>query len=115
MPQTAGLPGMQYRQLTWQERGFDSEQAEIDDMRNYVQALMQNTEPPDIADSILILANICENRLIWTHNPSLKDWYTRVAKQLRETLDIVCTGPNPKPNDKLENGYLYMPDTETLQ
>ena len=106
---------MEYRHLSWKERGFESEQAEMEDMRNYVQALMNNTEAPDIADSILIIANICENRLIWTGHPALKAWYTNVAKKLREVLDVTCQGQNPKPNEKFENGYLYMPETETMQ
>lgn len=105
---------MEYRQLSWKERGFESEQAEVDDMRDYVQSLMQNTEPPDLANSVLILANICQNRIVWTNHPGLKQWYTQLAEQLRAVLNTVCVGHNPKPSDKYENGYLYMPDVETM-
>lgn len=115
MPHIVGTPGMEYRQLSWSERGFESEQAELDDMRDYVQRIMHNTEPPDVADSILILANMCENRVIWTQNEALATWYSNVAHSLRNVLDAVCTKHSPKPNDKLENGYLYMPETEMMQ
>jgi hypothetical protein len=115
MTQLVGFPGMEYRHLSWQERGYESEQAEVDDMRSYVQHLMFGTEAPDIADTILILANVCENRIIWTQHPVLKQWYTDVAKHLRLVLEAFCIGARPKPNDKFENGYLYMPETESFQ
>lgn len=104
---------MEYRHLTHAQRGYESEEDELADMREHVQSLMFNTEPEDIVDGLLIVANVCENRALICLIPERKRWYERTARMLRGLLDILSKG-DPKPFSKYEQQYLYYPHTEIM-
>lgn len=91
---------------------YESEEEEFEAMRDYIAMLMANTDPSNMLDSLLIMANVCEQRaLLATYNPPLALWYRTTAQALRACLTIVSRGVDaPHANPKLENPLLYFPE-----
>lgn len=105
---------MNYRLSTAVTNGFEDEQDELAAMRDYIQTMMRKSGPLDFVDSILILANICEERaLIYSRHRNLARWYTRTAVLMRGALEILSHDKTDfLPQAKLENPVLYFPDVE---
>lgn len=103
---------MQYRTSKPVDDGFDDEDEEQEAMRDYVLTLMNRTGPNDIADTMLIISNICEQRALLNEmNSPLAQWYAAMGKMMRISLDNLTEASSvARPNDKLENPYLYFPD-----
>jgi len=103
---------MEYRQTRFEDGGFESEHEELEAIRDYVQSL--STEPNDIADQLLMVANLCAERALMTvYNPARKKWYEEMSTYLRTILTLLTRQSSMgRPARKLETEYLYCPDSE---
>lgn len=102
----------EYRYDSPESQGFENEQEEYHTMREQVQDLMYHSEPEDVADMLLILANVCEYRAMVSGGNEMKSlWYTIVQELTRGALDVVGSiKSGPRPDYKLENKGLYWPE-----
>ena len=101
-----------YRQSSPQEDGFLDAQDEFEAMRDYAQKLLTHTDPHDIMDTLLMIANVCESRALQSECvPFLAEWYLNMANTMRAVMETLST-PFALPNEKLENPELYFPDMD---
>ena len=104
---------MEYRRQTHKERGYDTEQHELNELRDYVQLLMGDSAPAQMVDYLVIYANICEFQALLCSHPDVAAWYTRTAQHTRAMLELITAGPTmPKANKAYEHQHLYYPDME---
>lgn len=105
---------MLYRRTTAEEAGFETPEDEYSAMRDYAQHILTDTDPNDVLDTLLIMANVCEQRAILSGaSPAISQWYLRVAQVTRAAIMLLNT-PFAAPNAKLENPLLYFPDVEDV-
>lgn len=102
---------MDYRYTSPADNGYDNEDDEFNGMRDYVLTLMERSGPHDLVDSLLIIANICEHRvLLFKHEPARARWYARLSLLMRGALEMMNRLDDAqRPQAKLENPMLYYP------
>ena len=103
---------MEYRTTQPQENGFGDEAEEFAGMRHFIQHMMAKSAPGDLLDSVLVVVNICEQRaLMTTPHQRQSEWYKKTALFLRSALDMLAPDTEgPRPQQKMENPLLYLPD-----
>lgn len=105
---------MQYRYTLATDDGFENPQQEYDAMREYAQTVLARTDPDDIMDTIVVMANVCEARSLETNVvPEMAGWYKKTANIMRAVL-LILGESAARPNVKLENPLLYFPDVKNF-
>ena len=107
---------MEYRCPKCADSGFDDAHEEYAAMRNFAQNILARTNANDIMDTLLVMANVCETRALFsTANPEFAEWYGKTANMLRAVLVILNRlNDDARPNIKLENPLLYLPDIKDV-
>jgi len=107
-------PCMEYRQEPASAHGYDNEQDEYLGMRQHIQMMMENSQPANICDMLLILANICDYRALGAASSQpVSDWYNNMSAICRGSMiALERLEPSARPNIKLENQMLYWPEFE---
>ena len=103
-----------YRESNPLEEGFISDQDEFEAMRDFAQHMLHMTDPNDILDTLLLIANVCETRAMGANSvPDIAEWYQKVAILIRVSVDSLQT-TFALPNAKIENPALYFPDIKAI-
>ena len=92
---------------------FESEEEEVESMREFAQAMMEETSEESAMDCLLVLANICEMRS--SSIPSglfgQNNFYDDIAHVVRASLEVLTHLPNAVgPDVRFENPQLYLSD-----
>jgi hypothetical protein len=104
---------MEYRQTTPAQNGFDTEAQMLWAQRQQIQNTMEASGPNELLDTLLIVANVCEERTL-VCSPKLSEWYMAVGGMIRSVLEV-ATSSTARPDASLENPELYFPDVEHMQ
>lgn len=80
-------------------------------MREYAQNVMESSDPNDVMDTLLMLANVCEMRALT--DPAHNEWWGNASQCVRAIL-LMLNGPHALPNAKLENPMLYFPEVKDI-
>jgi hypothetical protein len=106
---------MEYRTASFADHGFSSEEDHLTAQREQIQHTMLTTSPDDMLDTVLVLANICETRLLETQDTPLGQWYEAFGAMLRVVLaNAAADKHGPKPQSLLEDPLLYFPDVDYM-
>lgn len=100
-----------YRATQPSDEGYDTPQEEFNAMREFAQNALTTSDPHDVMDTLLMLANVCEMRTLL--DPLHKEWWDNAAQCMRAILMMLNT-PTACPNAKLENPMLYFPDVKDI-
>lgn len=102
---------MEYRSSDPQRFGFDDEREAVNALHGYVQGVMARTDPDDIMDTLVMMANICEIRSVLSASPELRTWYANAQKFTRAMLRHMGETDIARPDVGLENPTLYYPES----
>ena len=104
---------MEYRTECPSDNGFVSAADQVFAQRDQIQQTMYSSGPDEILDTLLVFANICEQRaLVYHDHPQLGPWYGLMSVVLRNNLEMMTGLTGPRPERSLENPELYFPDVE---
>ena len=81
-------------------------------MRDYAQNVFAGTDPHDVMDTLLMLANVCEMRALV--DPLRAEWWEKAGEGLRAVL-LFLNESYALPNVKLENPMLYFPEVKDVE
>ena len=74
---------------------------------------MYTSGPEELLDTLLVVANVCEQRaMFYRDHPTLGSWYNLMSILLRNNLELTGRSGGPCPDRSLENPELYFPDVE---
>jgi hypothetical protein len=102
---------MLYRASRPSDEGFENAQEEFDAMRDYAQNIFATSDPNDVMDTFLMLANVCEMRALL--DPVHGEWWSRAGECARAVL-VMLNDTHALPNAKLENPMLYFPEVKDV-
>jgi hypothetical protein len=106
---------MEYRLVRPADNGFASAAEQVFAQRDHIQQTMYTSGPDEILDTLLVFANICEQRaLVYRDHPTLGPWYRLMSMLLRGNLEMTTGSNGPRPDLSLENPELYFPDVEHI-
>lgn len=107
---------MEYRTARHADHGFQSEDAHIAAQREQIQQTMWSSGPNEILDTMVVFANICEQRaIVFSTDRKLGGWYLLMGKLLRGLLQLASWKNGPGlAQENLENPVLYFPDVEHM-
>ncbi len=106
---------MVYRTVRPADNGYPNEAAQTFAQHDQIQETMYTSGPDELLDTLLVIANVCEQRaLVFRSHPAIGDWYDLTGALLRSLLEMTTYRDGPKADVSLEDPTLYFPDTNIL-